>query len=112
MAFFSIIDNVLNPSLMVRLLFTFYRSTLALNWGFSLACSIVVFIQLPKVLPISLMTSGSLLSFYYKSLSRKGDYFFFYNRGISKTQLLTFTLMMNVVVGAILYFLLNHVSYS
>ena len=76
MTFFSIIDNLLNPSLMVRLLFTFYRSTLAINWGFSLACSIVVFIQLPKVLPISLMTSGSLLSFYYKSLSRKGDYFF------------------------------------
>lgn len=97
---------------MLRLLFTFYRSTLALNWGFSLACSIIVFVQFPKVLPISLMTSGSLLSFYYKSLSRKADYFFYYNRGISKIQLFLFTILMNGCLGAILYILLNHVAYS
>jgi|GEM_PF-3246415 len=97
---------------MLRLLLTFYRSTLALNWGFSLACAILVFIQFPKVLPISLMSSGSLLSFYYKSLSRKGDYFFYYNRGISKTQLLLFTLLMNGCSGGILYILLNHATHS
>lgn len=97
---------------MLRLLFTFYRSTLVLNWGFSLACAILVAIQFPKVLPISLMSSGSLLSFYYKSLSRKGDYFFYYNRGIRKTQLFLFTILMNLLVGAILYILLNHVAYS
>lgn len=97
---------------MFRLLLTFYRSTLALNWGFSLACAIIGFVQFPKVLPVSLMTSGSLLSFYYKSLSHKGDYFFYYNRGISKNRLLLFTILMNALVGAILYILLNHVAYS
>lgn len=93
---------------MLRLLFTFYKSTLALNWGFSVACSILVMPQFAKVLPISLMSSGSLLSFYYKQLSRKGDYFFYYNRGIRKTQLFLFTVLMNLGLGAILYILLNH----
>lgn len=97
---------------MLRLLLIFYRSTLPLNWGFSLACAILVPVQLPKVLPVSLMTTGSLLSFYYKSLSRKGDYFFYYNRGIRKAQLLLFTVLANVILGVILYILLNHVSYS
>lgn len=97
---------------MLRLLLAFYRSTLALNWAFSLACAIMAIPQLPKVLPISLMTSGSLLSFYYKSLSRKSDYFFYYNRGISKMQLFLFTAVMNIIVGAILYILLNYVAYS
>lgn len=97
---------------MFRLLLAFYRSTLALNWGFSLACAIMAIPQLPKVLPISLMTGGSLLSFYYKRLSRKGDYFFYYNRGLSNTQLFLFTTVMNITVGAILYILLNHVAYS
>lgn len=83
-----------------------------LNWGFSLACAIIGFIQFPKVLPISLMTSGSLLSFYYKSLSHKGDYFFYYNRGLSKMQLFLFTVLMNGLSGAILYILLNHVASS
>lgn len=106
----SLISN--QPRPMIRLLFTFYRSTLSLNWGFSLACAILVFVQFPKVLPISLMTAGSLLSFYYKNLSRKGDYFFYYNRGISKTQLFFFTILMNGLVGAMLYRLLNLVAYS
>jgi len=97
---------------MFRLLFAFYRSTLVLNWGFSLACAIIGFIQFPKVLPISLMTSGSLLSFYYKSLSHKGDYFFYYNRGLSKMQLFLFTVLMNGLSGAILYILLNHAASS
>lgn len=97
---------------MLRLLLAFYRSTLALNWGFSLACAIIGVIQFSKVLPISLMTSGSLLSLYYKNLSRKGDYFFYYNRGIRKTQLFLFTILLNGLVGALLYILLNHVAYS
>lgn len=100
------------PLLKLKLLFIFYRSTLMLNWSASLGFAFVVFPEFSSVLPVMLMTGGSLLSIWYKDLSRKNDYYFYYNRGLGKGQLMLFTVLMNLLSGGLLHILLNHVAHS
>ena len=100
------------PLLKLKLLFIFYRSTLALNWSASLGFAFVVFPKFSIILPVMLMTAGSLLSIWYKDLSRNNDYYFYYNRSLGKAQLMLFAVLMNLLTGGLLYILLNHVTHS
>lgn len=113
--YFKIINRIRlcrkTPLLKLKLLFIFYRSTLALNWSSSLAFAFVLFPKFSIILPVMLMTGGSLLSIWYKDLSRKNDYYFYYNRGLSKAQLMLFSVLMNLLSGGLLYILLNHVAH-
>jgi len=48
------------------------------------------------------MTAGFLLSLFYFELTSKNEYYFYYNKGISKLRLISVTAAINVLIGSIL----------
>ena len=56
------------------------------------------------------MFGGPLLCFFYKELSRKNEYYFYYNRGISKLSLFITTLLTYILVGFILISILHYAT--
>ena len=53
------------------------------------------------------MFGGPLISFYLKEISRKNEYYFYYNKGISKLSLLITTVILYILLG-ILAFKISH----
>ena len=53
------------------------------------------------------MASGAFLSLFYKELSRKNEYYFYYNRGITKLKLWSLTLLLNFFFGLTVYHILE-----
>ncbi len=51
---------------------------------------------------------GSLISIFYKEFARKSEYYFYYNRGITKWNLIIATLSIYFLLGSILFSLLNY----
>jgi len=87
----------------VRLYWEFHKSTLFLNWVVSL-----ISILLTKsflFVPITMMTVGPFLSLFYKEISSKNEYYFYYNRGISKINLIVVNLILNILTGLILLYI-------
>ncbi len=89
----------------VRLYWEFHKSTLIINWTFSIAFSMILFS--PLLIPIVSMTGGPLISIFYKEISRKNEYYFYYNRGISKLNLVAISLILNVLFGVVLLFIIS-----
>jgi hypothetical protein len=94
----------------IRLYWTFHKSTLALNLLFSFAISLILAALFFKVFPISIMTGGPLLSFFYKEIARKNEYYFYYNRGISKLNLIVVSMALNVLTGIVLKIIISNVK--
>jgi hypothetical protein len=94
----------------IRLYWTFHKSTLTLNLLFSFAISLILAELFFKVLPISIMTGGPLLSLFYKEISRKNEYYFYYNRGISKLNLIVVSMALNVLTGIVLKMIISNVK--
>jgi len=55
-----------------------------------------------RSLGIWFMTAGFLLSLFYFELTSKNEYYFYYNKGISKLRLISVTAAINVLIGSIL----------
>jgi len=86
----------------------FHGTTLIPNWLFSV-CMAALFhftrgIPLPYGFAVFSTTFGFLLSLIIKesAFSDKVGYYFYYNLGASKTKLFMFSLVLNVILGAIL----------
>lgn len=94
----------------IRFYWEFHKSTLIINWSFSVAFSMILF--LPIMIPIISMTGGPLISVFYKDLSRKNEYYFYYNRGISKVKLIVVSLLLNIFIGAIIISFIQNVKSS
>ncbi|HAQ66086.1 MAG TPA: hypothetical protein DCR43_09590 [Bacteroidales bacterium] len=92
---------------MNQLLFywTFHKSTLTLNWIFSVAIAMVMLS--PWMIPLASMTGGPLISLLYKEVARKNDYYFYFNRGLSKRALIVVSLLFNVATGILLLILIQ-----
>lgn len=93
----------------IRLYWEFHKSTVILNLVFSVVLSLIVFPLFFTVLPISLMTGGPILSLFYKEISHKNEYYFYYNRGISKINLIITSMFLNVLTVLILLFIISNV---
>jgi hypothetical protein len=65
-----------------------------------------------KVLPVAIITAGPLLSFLSKEISNKKEYYFYYNRGISKINLLVISMIFNTLTGILLYIILSNVKFT
>jgi len=87
-----------------RLYWEFHKSTIVINWAFSIALSVS---SSPLLLPVLTMTGGPLISLFYKEISRNNEYYFYYNRSISKVNLIAISLGLNVFVGFILLFIMS-----
>ncbi|NOU47073.1 MAG: hypothetical protein HOO86_08430 [Bacteroidales bacterium] len=84
----------------IKLYWEFHKSTLIINWLFSMAISLLGF---PFVIfPIVTMTGGPFLSLFYKEIAHKNEYYFYYNRGISKLNLIIVSMIANILTGIIL----------
>jgi hypothetical protein len=86
-----------------RLYWEFHKSTIVINWTFSIALSAL---STPWLFPVLTMTGGPLISLLYKEIARNNEYYFYYNRSISKVNLIAISLVLNVLVGIILLFIL------
>ena len=80
-----------------------------MSWGAAIACSVIFLELFLLVLPIAIMTAGTFLSLFYKELSKKNEYYFYYNRGISKINLYVFTIILNVFTGILLHLIFHYV---
>ena len=81
----------------------FHKSTLLLNWVFSLVIAVVVS---PWSFPVITMTGGPLFSLFYKEIARNKEYYFYYNLGLTKTKLIGMSMVFNVLTGILLLFIL------
>ena len=87
-----------------RLYWEFHKSTLLINWTASIALALLT--MSPFVFPISTMTGGTFFSLLYKEFTAKNEYYFYYNRGISKINLMVINLTLNILLGLILLYII------
>ena len=94
------------------LYWAFYKSTIAFNIGVSIAIAVISMIYGGNffiVFAISFMSIGPMVSFLYKELSFPLEYYFYYNRGISKIKLIIFCLLLNILPSTIIL-IVSHVA--
>jgi hypothetical protein len=93
----------------LKLYWEFYKSTLVTNVLFSIVLSLIIFPLFFTLLPILIMTGGPIISLFYKEISNKNEYYFYYNRGVSKLSLIIINILLNVLTGFILLFVIMNV---
>jgi hypothetical protein len=93
------------------LYWAFFKSTLIVNLVVSIAATLVAAGNM-TIFTVCLMTVGPLFSFFYKEVWRPNEYFFYHNRGISKYQLMTFAMAVNILLGTSILIIIFHVASS
>jgi ABC-type Na+ efflux pump permease subunit len=76
----------------------FHKSTLLINWAFSIALSLM---SSPLMIPIMTISGGPFISLLYREISRKNEYYFYYNRGITKIRLIVISMVFNALTSLI-----------
>lgn len=56
------------------------------------------------------MTAGPLMAFGYKEITNSGEYYFYYNRAISKIQLFAYCFIMNILLGIAIFTVQSYVA--
>ena len=87
-----------------RLFWAFFKSTLVINLLVSFTASVIAglmtdIMAMTMIFPICFMSGGPLSSFFFKEVWRLNEYYFYYNRGISKYQLMAFTMSVYILLG-------------
>jgi len=95
----------------------YFKSTLVLNLSTSVLLAFIVsfsLITFPDPPPLHMvyirccMFGGPLICLLYKEMSRKNEYYFYYNRGISKLSLFITTLSTYILTGYLLIMILHY----
>ena len=98
----------------LALYWAFYKSTIAFNIGVSIAIAFISMIffggNFFVVFAGSFMSVGALVAFLYKEIFSPLEYYFYYNRGISKIKLIIFCLLFNILPATIILIIVNHVA--
>jgi len=100
------------------LYWAFYKSTVILNIAvsFAVACFVSAFaeniVAFGFFFPGSFATIGLLAVFLYKEIACSIEYYFFYNRGITKIKLFIFCLLVNTILATLILSVLYHVALS
>jgi len=87
----------------IRLYLNFHRSTLALNWLVSIAVSSFSFSF--RNLALATLTAGFLVSLLYKEIRQRDEYYFYYNAGISKLNLILGSFLLNLISAELILFI-------
>jgi len=108
---------------MIRLYLLYSRALFKINSLFSILFALFLapfFIRVYTPLPIisgvisgfiyAFMTGGFLVSVLYFELSRKHEYYFYYNLGISKIRLFAVSYMFNIIVIIPFIFIRHYVE--
>lgn len=105
----------------LRLHWEFFKSTIILNLASSVLFAAIIGSMSGGTKTTSplivnyincCMFGGPLVSFYYKELSRKKEYYFYYNRGITKIKLLTTTYITYILTGLVILIILNYAQFA
>jgi len=91
------------------LYWAFYKSTVILNLCVSFFVAFVTG-QFFEFFAISYATFGLIGVFLYKEIAFPLEYYFYYNRGITKIKLFSFCLLVNISLAAFLLTILHYVS--
>lgn len=79
----------------IKLYFTFYKSTLLVNWTLSFLIALLSLSV--QAFASGSVTIGFLLGVLIKELKPK-EYYFYYNMGISKVKLITVCFVLNFII--------------
>ena len=89
----------------------FYKSTVILNICVSFVIAFVTG-QFFAFFAISYATLGLLAVFLYKEIAYPAEYYFYYNRGITKIKLIIFCFLVNIPLSTLIFTFLNYVALS
>jgi len=95
----------------------FYKSTLTVNLVVSFLIGLISLMISPvsvciNVFAISLVSSGLFFAFLYKEIVCPHEYYFYYNRGISKLKLILFCVLVNALPTTLILIIAHYVSSS
>jgi len=100
--------KILNKN--IRLYWAFYKSTLIINLAVSFAVSLVA--GSLYIFSVCFASGGPLFSIFFKEIWRRNEYYFYNNCGISKYQLMAFTMAVSILLGTSILMLLLYVTSS
>jgi hypothetical protein len=100
----------------IKLYFQFYKITLVLNWSPSIALAAFFYIMSGEnyilyLFALFSMSFGFIFSIIIKesTFSKKDEYYFYYNFGITKIKLFMICEFLNIVLG---FFIIAGYSYA
>ena len=86
----------------LKLLIVFYKSTLTVNITSSVLLCIVGYPDILLAFGICFLSGGSILSLLFLEISKQNEYYFYYNKGLSKWTLLLSCFIINLFIGIML----------
>ena len=102
----------------LKLYRAFYKSTVIVNIAVSFALASLVSVFSGDVFafciyfPVSFATIGLLFVFLYKEIAFPAEYYFYFNRGITKIKLFIFCFLVNIPLATLVLTILYHVALS
>lgn len=87
----------------IAIYFNFYKTTLLINGAVSFAVSMFFFSFLHFA--FALISVGFLMALFYKELTKQQEYYFYYNAGISKINLILVSFVFNLALAILLIFI-------
>jgi len=82
-----------------KLLFIFYKSTLLLSITCGVMLGAINFHLFFVAFGFGFLSAGSVISLTYKEISKQHEYYFYYNKGISKLALILSCILLNFAIG-------------
>jgi len=90
--------TVLNRN-QLKLLIIFYKSTLLLSIVCGVMLAAINFNVFFIAFGVGFLSAGSVISITYKEISKQHEYYFYYNKGISKFTLILSCILTNLIIG-------------
>ena len=87
----------------IKFIYIFYKSTLLVNIAVSALLAIIGFAYFFQIFSISFMTAGPILGLLYKEVTEYNQYYFYYNKGISKVSLILSCFVISAVIGTVIF---------
>jgi hypothetical protein len=92
----------------LKLLLVFYKSTLL----FSIFCGITLgainFHDFFVAFGFSFLSAGTVISLMYKEISKQHEYYFYYNKGLTKKALIISCALTNLFIGLLIIVVGNY----
>jgi len=92
----------------IKLLLVFYKSTLL----FSIVCGIALgalnFHDFFVAFGFSFLSAGTVIGLTYKEVSKQHEYYFYYNKGLTKKALITSCAFINLAIGVLIIVIGNY----
>jgi hypothetical protein len=96
----------------LKLLLLFYKSTLLFNIACGVILGAINFQLFFVAFGFGFLSAGTVISLLYKEISKQHEYYFYYNKGISKQTLILTCAIANLVIGILLIIIGSYAKHS